>query len=190
MGDATVNQGGFHESLNMAAVWELPVIYVVENNEYGMGTAFNRVSKTEISSRSVPFDIPASSVDGQDVLSTFEHFRDLTEEVRARLVDLRTYRFRGHSMSDPVSGTYRSTEEVERHKQESDPIAILRDQLFDEDILDQDTLEGMDATAKTIAAEAADFAEESPIPDPEALYEDVWAETNAHGRRFFDGRRT
>ena len=194
MGDATVNQGGFHESLNMAAVWELPVIYVVENNEYGMGTAFNRVSKTEISSRSVPFDIPASSVDGQDVLSTFEHFRDLTEEVRAgggpRLVDLRTYRFRGHSMSDPVSGTYRSTEEVERHKQESDPIAILRDQLFDEDILDQDTLEGMDATAKTIAAEAADFAEDSPIPDPEALYEDVWAETNAHGRLFFDGRRT
>ncbi|MEC9356031.1 MAG: pyruvate dehydrogenase (acetyl-transferring) E1 component subunit alpha [Gemmatimonadota bacterium] len=194
MGDATVNQGGFHESLNMAAVWELPVIYVVENNEYGMGTAFNRVSKTEISSRSLPFDIPASSVDGQDVLSTFEHFGNLTEEVRAgggpRLVELRTYRFRGHSMSDPVSGTYRSTEEVDRHKEESDPIAILRDQLFVEDILDQDTLEGMDARAKTIAAEAADFANESPIPDPEALYEDAWAETNAHGRLFFDGQQT
>ena len=194
MGDATVNQGGFHESLNMAAVWELPVIYVVENNEYGMGTSFDRVSKTEISTRAVPFDIPASSVNGQNVLSTFEHFRNLTEEVRAgggpRLVELRTYRFRGHSMSDPVSGTYRSTEEVERHKEESDPIAILRDQLFAEGILDQDTLKEMDATAKTIAAEAADFAEESPMPEPEALYENVWAETNAHGRLFFDGRRT
>ena len=194
MGDATVNQGGFHECLNMAAVWELPVIYVVENNEYGMGTSFDRVSKTKISTRAVPFDIPASSVNGQNVLSTFEHFRNLTEEVRAgggpRLVELRTYRFRGHSMSDPVSGTYRSTEEVERHKEESDPIAILRDQLFAEGVLDQDTLEEMDATAKTIAAEAADFAEESPMPEPEALYENVWAETNAHGRLFFDGRRT
>ena len=194
MGDATVNQGGFHECLNMAAVWELPVIYVVENNEYGMGTSFDRVSKTDISTRSVPFDIPASSVNGQNVLSTFEHFRNLTEEVRAgggpRLVELRTYRFRGHSMSDPVSGTYRSTEEVERHKEESDPIAILRDQLFAEGVLDQDTLEEMDATAKTIAAEAADFAEESPMPEPEALYENVWAETNVHGRLFFDGRRT
>jgi pyruvate dehydrogenase E1 component alpha subunit len=178
----------------MAAVWELPVIYVVENNEYGMGTAFDRVSKTEISTRSMPFDIPASSVNGQDVLSTFEHFRNLTEEVRAgggpRLVELRTYRFRGHSMSDPISGTYRSTEEVERHKEEGDPIAILRDQLFAEGVLDQDTLEEMDATAKTIAAEATDFADESPMPEPEALYENVWAETNAHGRLFFDGHRT
>ena len=93
-------------------------------------------------------------------------------------------------MSDPVSGTYRSTEEVERHKEESDPIAILRDQLFAEDVLDQDTLEEMDATAKTIAAEAADFADASPMPEPEALYENVWAETNAHGRLFFDGQRT
>ena len=79
---------------------------------------------------------------------------------------------------------------MERHKEESDPIAILRDQLFAEGILDQDTLEGMDAKAKTIAAEAADFADESPLPEPGALYEDVWGETNAHGRLFFDGRRT
>ena len=193
MGEATVNQGGFHESLNMAALWELPVIYVVENNEYGMGTAFDRVSKTDISTRSLPFDIPSSSVNGQDVLSTYEHFRNLTEQVRAgggpRLVELRTYRFRGHSMSDPVSGTYRSTEEVERHKEESDPIAILRDQLFAAAVLDQDTLGEMDARAKKIAAEAADFADESPVPEPEALYENVWAEPNSHGRLFFDSRK-
>ena len=192
MGDATVNQGGFHESLNMAAVWELPVVYVVENNEYGMGTAFDRVSKTEISTRSLPFDIPASSVNGQDVLGTFKHFSDLTEEVRVgggpRLVELRTYRFRGHSMSDPVSGTYRSTEEVERYKEESDPIAILRDQLFAEDILDQDALEELDAAAQKIVKDAADFAEESPMPGPEDLYQDVWAESNTHGRLFFDGQ--
>jgi pyruvate dehydrogenase E1 component alpha subunit len=191
MGDAAVNQGGFHEALNMAAIWQLPAIYVVENNEYGMGTAFSRVSTTDMVTKAAPYGIEASSVNGQDVLETYVHFRDLVAAVRGgggpRFVDLRTYRFRGHSMSDPVSGTYRSTEEVERHKERDDPIAILRDRLFDAGVLDQKELEGMDGEARRIAQEAADFADASPLPDPETLYANVWAEEN-HGRLFFDGR--
>lgn len=192
MGDATVNQGAFHESLNMAAIWSLPVIYVVENNEYGMGTAFARVSETEMSKKSCAHGIPAHVVNGQDVLETYATFRDMAEEVRngagPQFVDLQTYRFRGHSMSDPVSGTYRSTEEVDRATKEQDPIALLRDILLNEDLLDKDGLDEMDAEARRIAKEAADFADESPKPGREALYRNVWAEENEHGRLFFDGR--
>lgn len=192
LGDAAVNQGGFHESLNMAAVWALPVIYVVENNEYGMGTAFKRVSRTEMVTKSVPHGIPAHEVNGQDVLETYAFFRDLATEVRGgagpQFVDLDTYRFRGHSMSDPVSGTYRSVEEVEKAKKEEDPIAILREHLFEGGHLDQDGLAEMDAEARQIASDAADFADASPPPGPEALYRHVWADPDTHGRLFFDGR--
>jgi pyruvate dehydrogenase E1 component alpha subunit len=105
-----------------------------------------------------------------------------------QFVNLRTYRFRGHSISDPVSGTYRSTEEVERHRQEADPIRILREKLFAGGILDQEGLEEMDAEARRIAQEAADFADGSPAPGAETLHRNVWAELNPHGRHFFDGR--
>lgn len=191
MGDAAVNQGGFHEALNMASVWNLPAIYVVENNQYGMGTAFSRVSTTEMITKASPYGIEASSVNGQDVLATYAHFRDLADGVRGgggpRFVDLQTYRFRGHSMSDPVSGTYRPTEEVESKKEHEDPIAILRDQLFAAGELDQETLDEMDVEARRVAEEATEFAENSPQPGPEALYRHVWAE-ETHGRLFFDGR--
>jgi pyruvate dehydrogenase E1 component subunit alpha len=192
MGDAAVNQGAFHEALNMAAIWELPAIFVVENNQYGMGTAFRRVSLTDMVEKASPYGIPASNVNGQDVLATYAHFRDLAAEVRAgggpRFVDVETYRFRGHSMSDPVSGTYRAKEEVERHTHQDDPIGILRDHLFDAGRLDQPTLEAMDAEARGIAQEAVAFADASPPPDPEALYAHVWSEINPNGRLCFDGR--
>jgi len=192
MGDAAVNQGAFHEALNMAAVWDLPAIYVVENNAYGMGTAFHRVSITEMVEKASPYGIPASTVDGQDVLATYAHFRDLAEEVRGgggpRFVDVQTYRFRGHSMSDPVSGTYRATEEVEDKKENHDPIEILRDHLFDGGHLDQVGLVEMDTEARRVVSEAEEFADNSPRPGPEALYANVWAEINPNGRLFFDGR--
>ena len=192
MGDAAVNQGAFHETLNMAAVWKLPAIFVVENNEYGMGTAFSRVSAVPVSERAKGYGIPSSAVDGQDVLATYAHFRELAEEVRdgggPRFVDVQTYRFRGHSMSDPVSGTYRSKEEVKERSTRDDPIAILRDRLMDAGHLDQDALEEMDGQVRERVDEAADFAEESPQPSAEALYRNVWAEENKHGRLFFDGR--
>lgn len=192
MGDAAVNQGAFHESLNMAAIWELPVLYVVENNDYGMGTKFSRVSKTEIETKSASYGVPAHVVDGQDVLETYAFFRDIAVKVREgagpQFVDLQTYRFRGHSMSDPVSGTYRSAEEVEGAKGKRDPIALLRDVLMRADVLDKDGLEDIDAEARQIASDAADFADASPQPGPEALYRNVWADPDTHGRLFFDGR--
>ncbi len=194
MGDAAVNQGGFHEALNMAAIWELPAIFVVENNQYGMGTAFRRVSLVDMVQKSSPYGIPASVVNGQDVLATYAHFRDLVAEVRAgggpRFVDVQTYRFRGHSMSDPVSGTYRPKDEVDRKTHEEDPIVVLKNRLFEAGHLDQETLEAMDGEAREAAQEAADFADASPLPGPEALYTNVWAEINPNGRLNFDGRGT
>lgn len=191
MGDAAVNQGAFHEALNMSAVWKLPVIYVVENNEYGMGTAFSRVSATEIHERSCAYGIPSSIVDGQDALATYGAFSDLVAEVRdgggPRFVDLRTYRFKGHSMSDPVSGTYRSKEEVDGKVNEADPIMLLRDELMEAGHLDQESLEEMDAAAKQRALDAYEFADESPFPDESTLYTDVYAELG-QGRIFLDGR--
>ena len=192
MGDAAVNQGAFHESLNMAAIWNLPVIYVVENNAYGMGTAFSRVSKTPMDTKALAYGIETVQVDGQDLVATYEAFQDMIDEVRSgggpRFVDLHTYRFKGHSMSDPVSGTYRSKEEVEDHVERRDPIRILADRLEAAGLMDEDELRAMDVEARRISQEAVDFADESPLPGPEALYQHVYAEINEHGRLFFDGR--
>ncbi len=192
MGDAAVNQGAFHESMNMAAIWELPVIYVVENNSYGMGTAFSRVSDTEMAAKSAPHGVPATVVDGQDVIATLKAFDDLVTRVRAgqgpQFVDLQCYRFKGHSMSDPVSGTYRPKEEVDDRTENADPIKILRDRLFAADLLDQEGLEAMDAEVKKVVDAADAFAEAAPDPDPASLYDHVYSEINPHGRLFFDGR--
>ena len=192
MGDAAVNQGAFLEGLNMSAIWDLPVIYVVENNAYGMGTAFSRVSRTEIVERSSAYGIPAHVVDGQDVVATYQLFRDLVKGVREgsgpQYVDLRTYRFKGHSMSDPVSGTYRSKEEVDHAVEERDPIKILRDRLMAESLLTQEELETIDADVRGVCDDAVEFADQSPHPDPSTLYDHVYAEMNPDGRLFFDGR--
>jgi len=192
MGDAAVNQGAFLESLNMSAVWQLPVIYVVENNGYGMGTAFSRVSVTEMEARSGAYGIPAHTVNGQDVLETYRFFEELAERVRGgagpQFVNAITYRFRGHSMSDPVSGTYRSKEEVDAHVQGEDPITILRDRLMEAGLLTQEELEAIDAGARAAGEDAAEFADASPLPDPSTLYDHVYAEMNPHGRLFLDGR--
>ncbi len=192
MGDAAVNQGAFLESLNMSAIWRLPVIYVVENNGYGMGTAFSRVSVTDMEARSGAYGIPAHTINGQDVLETYRFFADLAETVRAgggpQFVNALTYRFRGHSMSDPVSGTYRSKEEVEAHVTQQDPIIILRDRMMEAGLLTQEEIEAADAEVRAICDDAADFADASPAPDPSTLYDHVYAEVNEHGRLFLDGR--
>jgi len=192
MGEAAVNQGAFHESLNMAAVWKLPVIYVVENNEYGMGTAFHRVSATNVEERSAAYGIPSSVVNGQDVLEVWRHFEALVDEVRAgtgpRFVEVRTYRFRGHSMSDPVSGTYRSKDEVAERLERDDPITLLRDRLFQAGMLTPEELGLMDRDVRAEVQDAVDFADSAPLPGPSELYAHVYSEVNEHGRLFFDGR--
>lgn len=192
MGDAAVNQGAFLESLNMSAVWRLPVIYVVENNGYGMGTAFSRVSVTDVEERSSGLGVPAHTVDGQDVLAVHNFFAGLADKVRdgagPQFVNAVTYRFRGHSMSDPVSGTYRPKEEVDRQIKERDPIVVLRDRLLGAGLLDQAELEAMDKEVRAQVQDAADFADASPRPSPDTLYDHVYAEINPRGRLFLDGR--
>lgn len=192
LGDAAVNQGAFHETLNMAAVWRLPIIFVVENNEYGMGTAFRRVSATEIVDRACAYGIGAEQIQGQHVLETYRTMQRLVEEVRdgggPRLLEVRTYRFKGHSMSDPVSGTYRSKEEVSRRMEEGDPIVILRDHLFAAGILTRDELEDLDAEVRARVQQAADAAEAAPDPGAAGLYDFVYSDMGENGRLFLDGR--
>lgn len=191
MGDAAVNQGGFHEAMNISAVWDLPAIYVVENNAYGMGTAFKRVSRNGVDEKALSYAIPTTVVDGQNVLETYATFSELAEKVRSgegpHFVDVRTYRFKGHSMSDPVSGTYRSKAEVEERVETQDPIAILRDTLLDADELERETLEKYDEEAREEVQDAFDFADASPAPDDDDLYRHVYREINPNGRLFFDG---
>ncbi len=192
LGDAAVNQGAFHESLNMAAVWKLPVVYVVENNGYGMGTAFERVTATPMAEKSRAHGIAAHSVDGQDVLAVWRLMEELAQRVRdgagPQFVDAETYRFKGHSMSDPVSGTYRSREEVESRVREDDPVARLRDLLMERGHLTQDALERMDAEARELVEDAVDFADRSPLPSEESLREFVYRDADVRGRLHFDGR--
>jgi pyruvate dehydrogenase E1 component alpha subunit len=194
MGDAAVNQGAFHEALNMAAIWKLPAIFIVENNEYGMGTAFSRVSALPVENRADGLGVPSHAIDAQDIVATWSFMADLVQKVRdgagPQYVDARTYRFKGHSMSDPVSGTYRSKEEVEKRTREQDPIAILRDRLYEADLLTEEELDAMDAEVRGIVGEAVDFADASPLPDASELYTHVYAEINEHGRLFFDGRES
>jgi pyruvate dehydrogenase E1 component alpha subunit len=131
-------------------------------------------------------------VNGQDVLATYTLFTRLADEVRngsgPQYVEVRTYRFKGHSMSDPVSGTYRTKEEVDKRTEQEDPIRILKERLFAAGVLDQTELERMDAEARQMVSEADAFAEASPLPDVSELYDNAYAEINEHGRLFLDGR--
>jgi pyruvate dehydrogenase E1 component alpha subunit len=180
-GEAAVNGGAFHEALNMAALWKLPVIYVIENNRYGMGTALERASAiNDIAERACSYDMPNEVVDGQDVLAV----RDATARAIARarsehvptLLEMRTYRFMGHSMSDAVSGTYRTKEELEEHIKR-DPITVLRQRMEQDGEWSDADMAKLDEEAKAIAEDAWNFADASPEPPLESLYEDVYADT-------------
>ncbi|HEX7243850.1 MAG TPA: pyruvate dehydrogenase (acetyl-transferring) E1 component subunit alpha [Longimicrobiaceae bacterium] len=193
MGEAAVNQGAFHESLNMAALWKLPLVVIVENNRFGMGTAWERASSLyDISQKASAYAMPSAVADGMDVLDMYRVAKEAADRARAgegpTLIEARTYRFVGHSMSDPVSGVYRTKEDVEREKLK-DPIRIFADLLAKEGVLSQEELEGMDAEVKRISDEAADFADKSPEPAAEELYTEVYAEEDVNGRLYFDGRR-
>jgi pyruvate dehydrogenase E1 component alpha subunit len=192
LGDAAVNQGGFHESMNMAAIWNLPVIYVVENNAYGMGTKFTRMSETEMVQKASSHGVPATVVNGEDVMATYAHFDALVERVRQgagpQFVDVECYRFKGHSMSDPVAGTYRSKAEVDDRTENADPITLLRDRMFAADLLTNEELEAIDREMRTIVDVSVEFAEAAPEPEVDSLYQSVYSEINPHGRLFFDGR--
>ena len=191
-GEAAVNQGAFHESLNMAALWKLPLVLIVENNRFGMGTAWERASSLyDISQKASAYAMPAAIADGMDVLDMYRVMKEAADRARSgegpTLIEARTYRFVGHSMSDPVSGVYRTKEDVEREKQK-DPIRIFADLLARENILSQEELEKMDEEVKRVSEEAADFADRSPEPELDQLYTDIYSTEDVAGRLYFDMR--
>ena len=176
-GEAAVNQGAFHESLNMAQLWRLPCIYICENNQYGMGTSLKRaMSLQDIAAKGCAYEVASEFVDGMDVLAV----REAVDRAVARgrkdnlptLLEIRTYRFRGHSMSDP--GKYRTQAEIEKYQQR-DPIMLFAASLLEQKITDQQTLDKIDAEIHEIVEDSVRFAEESPLPAPEELYTDVYA---------------
>ena len=183
MGESVVNTGAFHEALNMAGLWKLPVVYIIENNRYGMGTALERASAIhDIYERGAAYNMPRAQCDGQDV---FEVRKAVTEAVeRARkekvptLLEIRTYRFMGHSMSDAVSGTYRSKAELEEHMRR-DPIVLLRSAMHEAGEIDDAYVAKLDEDLKKEVQDAWDFADQSPEPPLEALYQDVLVDTTS-----------
>ncbi len=179
LGDGAINQGQVYEAFNMAKLWNLPVIYVVENNEYAMGTAVKRSSSTvELYKRGVSFGIPGEQVDGMDVIKVYEAAQKAAEYVRAGngpiILEMKTYRYRGHSMSDPAK--YRSKEEVEKYKQKHDPIERLRAEIESRFKVKEDEFKKIDAEIKEIIKETEEFARNSPEPDEAELWTDVYNE--------------
>jgi pyruvate dehydrogenase E1 component alpha subunit len=179
LGDGAINQGQVYESFNMASLWKLPVVYVVENNRYGMGTSVSRASaRTDLYHRGVAYGIPGEQVDGMDVVAVHEAAVEAVEHARAGqgpiILEMLTYRYRGHSMSDPAK--YRTKDEVNRMRTEHDPIDHLRQRLLDEHGASEDELKQIEKRARDIVAEAAQFAQDCPEPDPSELWTDVLAE--------------
>jgi pyruvate dehydrogenase E1 component alpha subunit len=178
-GDGAVNQGQVYESFNMAALWKLPVVYVIENNRYGMGTSVNRASaRTDLFHRGMPYGISGEQVDGMDVVAVHEAGRQAAEHARSGqgpiVLEMLTYRYRGHSMSDPAK--YRTKEEVDRMRTEHDPISHLRQRLVEDYRVADAELKDMEKRARDRVVEAAQFAQECPEPDPSELWTDVLAE--------------
>ena len=176
-GEAAVNIGAFHEALNMASVWKLPVIFLCENNRYGMGTAFERVAAvTDVVEHACSYDMAAELVNGMDVHEVQRAMERAVQRARTgghpTLLEVRTYRFMGHSMSDPLHGVYRTKEEVEDQKKR-DPIAQLALQLKEAKVLDQAGMEALDAEVRAEVDAAVKYAEESPDPDPADLHAHV-----------------
>ena len=176
-GEAAVNQGAFHESLNMAQLWKLPCIYICENNMYGMGTSLERaMSSQNVASKACAYELASESVDGMDVLKMREATRRAIKRAREEslptLLEARTYRYMGHSMSDP--GKYRTRAEIEKY-QERDPIKVFTKTLKDNGILSDSEIAEIEAQVKEEVERAVRFADESPLPEPKELYTDIYA---------------
>ncbi|KZX99117.1 MAG: pyruvate dehydrogenase (acetyl-transferring) E1 component subunit alpha [Sulfitobacter sp.] len=176
-GDGAANQGQVYETFNMAALWKLPVIFVIENNQYAMGTSQQRsTSSAEIWERGKAFGIPGEAVDGMDVLAVKEAGQKAVAHARENgpyILEIKTYRYRGHSMSDPAK--YRTREEVQKMRDERDPIESVRTLLLEGNHATEDDLKAIDKEIKKIVNESADFAKESPEPALEELWTDIYA---------------
>ena len=178
-GDGAANQGQVYESFNMAELWKLPVIYVIENNRYAMGTSVTRSSaQTDFSKRGVSFNIPGEQVDGMDVRMVYDAAKRAIEHARSGngpyILEMLTYRYRGHSMSDPAK--YRSKDEVTKYRQERDPIEQVRARLLEAGVVTEDDLKKIETDIRAIVTEAADFATNDPEPDASELWTDITIE--------------
>jgi len=178
-GDGAANQGQVYESFNMASLWKLPVIYIIENNRYAMGTSVNRASaETNFAHRGISFKIPGIQVDGMDVRAVkaaadlaMEHCRSGKGPI---ILEMLTYRYRGHSMSDPAK--YRTRDEVQKMRAERDPIEQVRQRLLEAHNASEDELKAIDKEVRDIVADAADFAQNDPEPDVSELWTDIYAD--------------
>ena len=174
-GDGAIHQGSFHETTNLAVLWGLPLILIVENNQYGMGTSVERVSSVEnFDVKGAAYDIHSEAVNGMCVLTVYEALKRCIKRARKgapALLDIKTYRYRGHSMSDP--GKYRTKADVEKYKKQ-DPILMLKADMHDADMLTEEQYKEIDTVAKQSALDAVRFSEESPEPAPAELYEHVY----------------
>ncbi|MFY0312344.1 pyruvate dehydrogenase (acetyl-transferring) E1 component subunit alpha [Leisingera sp. D0M16] len=178
-GDGAANQGQVYETFNMAALWKLPVVFVIENNQYAMGTSQQRsTSSAEIWERGKAFGIPGEAVDGMNVLSVKEAGERAVAHCRSGdgpyILEVKTYRYRGHSMSDPAK--YRTREEVQKMREERDPIEQVRDMLLTGKHATEEDLKAIDKEIKEIVSKSADFAKESPEPALEELWTDIYAD--------------
>ncbi|HYD04134.1 MAG TPA: pyruvate dehydrogenase (acetyl-transferring) E1 component subunit alpha [Reyranella sp.] len=178
-GDGSANQGQVSEAMNMAALWKLPVVYIIENNRYGMGTSIERSTAiTELYKHGKAFGIPGEAIDGMDVLAVRAAGERAVEHARSGqgpyILEMQTYRYRGHSMSDPAK--YRTKEEVDKYRTERDPIDHVRKLMLDGKMADEAALKAIDAEIRKIVNDAAEFAQHSPEPDPSELWTDVLAE--------------
>jgi len=179
-GDGAANQGQVYESFNMASLWKLPVIYVIENNRYAMGTSVQRSSaETDFSQRGVSFRIPGIQVDGMDVRAVKAAGDLATDWCRSGkgpiILEMQTYRYRGHSMSDPAK--YRSKDEVQKMRSEHDPIEQVKARLAEKKWASEDELKAIDKDVRDIVADSAEFAQSDPEPDASELYTDIYVES-------------
>jgi len=174
-GDGAANQGQIYEAYNMAALWKLPVIFIIENNKYGMGTSQTRHAAGELYKRGEAYGIPGEKINGMDVLTVRAAALKAVEYVRGgngpMILEFSTYRYRGHSMSDP--GKYRTKEEVEEMREHHDPIDTIRKALTDTGKFSEDQFKQIEKEVKAIVNESAEFAQQSPEPDPSELWTDV-----------------
>ncbi len=178
-GDGAVDEGAFHESLNLSAVWKLPVVYICENNQYSMGMAVHKAWAVDsLLPRAAAYNMPGEQVDGMDIIAVYEAVKRAAEHARSGngpyLLEIKTYRFRGHSMTDPAY--YRTREEEHQWRSTRDPIGIFEQKLLEFGISTQAEFDANDARATQVAEDAAEFAENSPFPEPEELYTDVMAD--------------
>jgi len=180
-GDGAVDEGAFHEALNLASIWKLPIVYICENNQYSMGMAVSKAWAVDsLMPRAAAYNIPGEQVDGMDVISVYEAAKRAVEHARSGegpyLLEVKTYRFRGHSMTDP--SYYRTREEEQQWRTTRDPIGMFEKKLLDLGLVTQVELDENDAKATEVAEDAAEFAENSPNPELEELYTDVMVDNS------------